>query len=113
MGAWVGAMFGLARGNNRHSPDGTRAHEFARLKDSRERLHVDRRRLQRWLPACRFRTGPQRSFWTVSWLLTDLTPSVARAMASLNAAPLTPRLGEIRCPTQVIVGEKDFLGAGG
>jgi pimeloyl-ACP methyl ester carboxylesterase len=38
---------------------------------------------------------------------------VARAMASLNAAPLTPRLGEIRCPTQVIVGEKDFLGAGG
>lgn len=38
---------------------------------------------------------------------------VARAMASLNAAPLTPRLGEIRCPAQMIVGEKDFLGAGG
>lgn len=38
---------------------------------------------------------------------------VARAMASLNGAPLTPRLGEIRCPTQMIVGEKDFLGAGG
>jgi pimeloyl-ACP methyl ester carboxylesterase len=38
---------------------------------------------------------------------------VARAMASLNAAPLTSRLGEIRCPAQMIVGEKDFLGAGG
>jgi pimeloyl-ACP methyl ester carboxylesterase len=38
---------------------------------------------------------------------------VARAMASLNEAPLTPRLGEIRCPAQMIVGEKDFLGAGG
>ncbi|MBX3023501.1 alpha/beta fold hydrolase [bacterium] len=38
---------------------------------------------------------------------------VARAMASLNAAPLTARLGEIRCPAQMIVGEKDFLGAGG
>jgi len=38
---------------------------------------------------------------------------VARAMAGLNAAPLTPRLGEIRCPAQMIVGDKDFLGAGG
>jgi pimeloyl-ACP methyl ester carboxylesterase len=38
---------------------------------------------------------------------------VARAMASLNRAPLTPRLGEIHCPAQMIVGEKDFLGAGG
>lgn len=38
---------------------------------------------------------------------------VARAMASLNAAPLTERLGEIHCPAQMIVGEKDFLGAGG
>lgn len=38
---------------------------------------------------------------------------VARAMASLNAAPLTPRIGEIHCPAQMIVGEKDFLGAGG
>lgn len=38
---------------------------------------------------------------------------VARAMASLHDAPLTPRLGEIRCPAQMIVGEKDFLGAGG
>jgi pimeloyl-ACP methyl ester carboxylesterase len=34
-------------------------------------------------------------------------------MASLNAAPLTPRLGEIRCPAQMIVGDQDFLGAGG
>ena len=38
---------------------------------------------------------------------------IARAMASLNAAPLTARLAEIRCPTQMIVGERDFLGAGG
>jgi pimeloyl-ACP methyl ester carboxylesterase len=38
---------------------------------------------------------------------------VARAMASLNEAPLTPRVAEIRCPAQMIVGEKDFLGAGG
>ncbi|MDX2171068.1 MAG: alpha/beta hydrolase [Deltaproteobacteria bacterium] len=38
---------------------------------------------------------------------------VARAMASLHAEPLTPRLEEIRCPAQMIVGEKDFLGAGG
>lgn len=38
---------------------------------------------------------------------------VARAMASLNTAPLTPRLGEIRCPAQIIVGDKDFLGVGG
>jgi len=38
---------------------------------------------------------------------------VARAMASLHAAPLTPRLSEIACPAQMIVGERDFLGAGG
>ena len=38
---------------------------------------------------------------------------VARAMASLNGAPLTPRLAAIRCPAQLIVGERDFLGAGG
>ena len=38
---------------------------------------------------------------------------VARAMASLNEHPLTPRLGEIHCPAQMIVGDKDFLGAGG
>ena len=38
---------------------------------------------------------------------------VARAMASLHGAPLTPRLSEIRCPTQIIVGAQDFLGAGG
>jgi len=38
---------------------------------------------------------------------------VARAMASLNAAPLTARMAEVRCPAQMIVGEKDFLGAGG
>lgn len=38
---------------------------------------------------------------------------VTRAMASLHEQPLTDRLGEIRCPTLIIVGEKDFLGAGG
>jgi pimeloyl-ACP methyl ester carboxylesterase len=37
---------------------------------------------------------------------------VARAMASLNGTPLTPRLGALRCPTQIIVAEQDFLGAG-
>lgn len=56
----------------------------------------------------------------VSQAQADAAPSdaatfarVARAMASLHAAPLTPRLEEIRCPAQMIVGEKDFLGAGG
>ena len=38
---------------------------------------------------------------------------VARAMATLHEAPLTPRLAELRCPTQIIVGDKDFLGVGG
>ncbi len=38
---------------------------------------------------------------------------VARAMAGLNEHPLTPRLHEIGCPAQMIVGDKDFLGAGG
>lgn len=39
--------------------------------------------------------------------------AVTRAMASLHAAPMTDRLAEIRCPTLILVGEKDFLGAGG
>ncbi len=38
---------------------------------------------------------------------------VARAMGNLQREPLTPRLGEIRCPTLIVVGDKDFLGAGG
>lgn len=38
---------------------------------------------------------------------------VTRAMAGLKENPLTERLGEIRCPTLILVGEKDFLGAGG
>ena len=38
---------------------------------------------------------------------------VARAMGNLHREPLTPRLGEIRCPTLIVVGDKDFLGAGG
>lgn len=39
--------------------------------------------------------------------------NVARAMGNLHHEPLTARLGEIRCPALVMVGEKDFLGAGG
>jgi pimeloyl-ACP methyl ester carboxylesterase len=39
--------------------------------------------------------------------------SVARAMASLHEKPLTPRLAAIRCPTLVVVGERDMLGVGG
>jgi pimeloyl-ACP methyl ester carboxylesterase len=38
---------------------------------------------------------------------------VARVMANLRHQPLTSRLNEVRCPTLLIVGEKDFLGAGG
>src|SRR5690606_23404178 len=38
---------------------------------------------------------------------------VTRAMAGLHAGPMTERLSEIRCPTLILVGEKDFLGAGG
>jgi pimeloyl-ACP methyl ester carboxylesterase len=38
---------------------------------------------------------------------------VTRAMAGLNENPMTDRIHEIRCPTLIIVGEKDFLGAGG
>jgi pimeloyl-ACP methyl ester carboxylesterase len=34
-------------------------------------------------------------------------------MANLRHQPLTSRLNEVRCPTLLIVGEKDFLGAGG
>ncbi|MGD9762743.1 MAG: hypothetical protein AB7V27_03400 [Candidatus Binatia bacterium] len=34
-------------------------------------------------------------------------------MASLNVEPLTPRLGELRCPVLIAVGDKDFLGVGG
>ncbi len=38
---------------------------------------------------------------------------VTRAMAGLNEDPMTERLSEIKCPTLILVGEKDFLGAGG
>ncbi len=38
---------------------------------------------------------------------------ISRAMGGLHAAPLTSELERIRCPTFVIVGEKDFLGVGG
>jgi 3-oxoadipate enol-lactonase len=50
---------------------------------------------------------------------TTLTPDgkgfarVARAMGGLHAAPLTAALDAVRCPTLVVVGEKDFLGVGG
>jgi pimeloyl-ACP methyl ester carboxylesterase len=35
---------------------------------------------------------------------------IARCMGRLHLQPLTPRLGEIRCPTLVCVGEKDVFG---
>jgi 3-oxoadipate enol-lactonase len=38
---------------------------------------------------------------------------VARCMANLHREPLTARLGEIRPPALIVVGDKDFLGAGG
>jgi pimeloyl-ACP methyl ester carboxylesterase len=38
---------------------------------------------------------------------------VARCMGNLHREPLTPELDRIRCPTLILVGEKDFLGAGG
>lgn len=38
---------------------------------------------------------------------------VIEAMRSLNTDPLTPRLGEIRVPTLIIVGDNDLLGVGG
>lgn len=36
-----------------------------------------------------------------------------RAIATLFPEPLTPRLGEIRCPALILVGDKDWIGAGG
>lgn len=38
---------------------------------------------------------------------------IARAMGGLHTAPLTSELERVRCPTLVVVGEKDFLGVGG
>ena len=38
---------------------------------------------------------------------------VAEAMATLQSDPLTERLRSVTAPTLVVVGEKDFLGAGG
>lgn len=38
---------------------------------------------------------------------------VIEAMRSLNVDPLTAALREVRIPTLIIVGEKDFLGVGG
>lgn len=38
---------------------------------------------------------------------------MARAMGGLHTAPLTPELAAVRCPTLIVVGEKDFLGVGG
>jgi pimeloyl-ACP methyl ester carboxylesterase len=38
---------------------------------------------------------------------------VTLAMRSLNAEPLTEALASVTAPTLIVVGEKDFLGAGG
>jgi len=38
---------------------------------------------------------------------------MARAMGGLHTAPLTSELERVRCPTLIVVGEKDFLGVGG
>jgi 3-oxoadipate enol-lactonase len=38
---------------------------------------------------------------------------ISRAMGGLHTAPITSELERVRCPTFVIVGEKDFLGVGG
>jgi pimeloyl-ACP methyl ester carboxylesterase len=38
---------------------------------------------------------------------------MARAMASINDEPLTEALRAVEIPTLIIVGDKDFLGAGG
>jgi pimeloyl-ACP methyl ester carboxylesterase len=51
--------------------------------------------------------------------VTDMPPDgrgfarISRAMGGLHTEPLTSALAAVRCPTLVIVGEKDFLGVGG
>ena len=51
--------------------------------------------------------------------VTDAPPEphgfarISRAMGGLHTAPLTSALEAVRCPTFVVVGEKDFLGVGG
>jgi 3-oxoadipate enol-lactonase len=51
--------------------------------------------------------------------VTDMPPDgrgfarISRAMGGLHTDPLTSALAAVRCPTLVIVGEKDFLGVGG
>ncbi len=37
----------------------------------------------------------------------------ARLMGGLHQNPLTSRLGQISCPTLIVVGDKDFIGPGG
>ena len=39
--------------------------------------------------------------------------AVAHAMRTLNVDPLTERLRSVAVPALIVVGEKDFLGAGG
>jgi pimeloyl-ACP methyl ester carboxylesterase len=37
---------------------------------------------------------------------------IARLLSTLHDAPLTPRLGELRCPTLLLVGDHDPMGPG-
>jgi 3-oxoadipate enol-lactonase len=37
----------------------------------------------------------------------------SRAIATLYPEPLTPKLRDVRCPALIIVGDKDWIGAGG
>ena len=73
----------------------------ARAKDDADRSAADRRMEEEW--------GAER-FWT--WRtarVAAMDPAAYEALglALLEQEDLTPRLGEIRCPTTVLVGELD------
>jgi pimeloyl-ACP methyl ester carboxylesterase len=73
----------------------------ARAKDDGERSAADRRVEQEW--------GDER-FWawrTARVAAMDPAAYEALGLALVDQADLTPRLGEIDCPTTVLVGELD------